>query len=94
MIDVSSVIRATPMLISVKLFPSSRKTRPEENGNGKKEDFARNNVKSIRFNILFETSLRLISSIYKNMLFSRRRRRSVLDQLIYFIIDKYNGKRK
>lgn len=91
MIDVSSVIRATPMLISVKLFP---KTRLEENENGKKENLARNNVKSIRFNILFETSLRLISSIYKNMLFSRRRRRSVLDQLIYFIIDKYNGKRK
>lgn len=59
-----------------------------------KENLARNNVKSIRFNILFETSLRLISSIYKNMLFSRRRRRSVLDQLIYFIIDKYNEKRK
>lgn len=91
MIDVSSVIRATPMLISVKLFP---KTRLEENENGKKENLARNNVKSIRFNILFETSLRLISSIYKNMLFSRRRRRSVLDQLIYFIIDKYNEKRK
>lgn len=91
MIDVSSVIRATPMLISVKLFP---KTRLEENENGKKEKLARNNVKSIRFNILFETSLRLISSIYKNMLFSRRRRRSVLDQLIYFIIDKYNEKRK
>lgn len=91
MIDVSSVIRATPMLISVKLFP---KTRLEENENGKKENLARNNVKSIRFNILFETSLRLISSIYKNMLFSRRRRRSILDQLIYFIIDKYNEKRK
>lgn len=91
MIDVSSVIHATPMLISVKLFP---KTRLEENENGKKEKLARNNVKSIRFNILFETSLRLISSIYKNMLFSRRRRRSVLDQLIYFIIDKYNEKRK
>lgn len=79
------------MLISVKLFP---KTRLEENENGKKENLARNNVKSIRFNILFETSLRLISSIYKNMLFSRRRKRSVLDQLIYFIIDKYNEKRK
>ena len=61
MIDVSSVIRAIPMLISVKLFP---KTRLEENENGKKENLARNNVKSIRFNILLETSLFNLSSLF------------------------------